>query len=152
MTYSLALGMIGFALQIEAPPGSLERLTEACVPPAIRARSFESLSEAQRREILVCATRQTAEIVNAQLPHQVDSMTTLQSVEAIGPLLVYNSRVAVDAAAVTPVQRQTLEQQTRRFVCAQTQMRQTIARGGAYRYVWQDRNGAQIHRLTIDAC
>ena len=31
-------------------------------------------------------------------------------------------------------------------------MVQSIGYGGAYRYVWNDRNGRLVHRVLIDRC
>ena len=36
--------------------------------------------------------------------------------------------------------------------CARADMRQTMAMGGSYAYVWTDRNGRPILQLRIDGC
>ena len=152
MPIDLMLGLAALAAQVQMPADATARLVEACVAPADRNRTMDSLTPAERQRLLVCATRFTAGVINAQLPQRLDEITSLQSVEALGVTLVYNNRVEVDAAAVTGAQRQALERSVRQFVCGQADMTRTIGYGGSYRYVWSDRKGAPIHRVTIDGC
>lgn len=129
-----------------------ERLSQTCIRPGDANRPISAFSDAERRELIACANREVVRIITPRLPIQVDALTSLTSVVASGPMLTYNSRVDIDASQLSPAQVQQLHQATRANVCGQAPMRQTISIGGAYAYVWTDRNGRSLPPLQISSC
>jgi len=129
-----------------------ERLSQTCLRPGDANRPIAAFSDAERIELIACANREVVRVMTPRLPIQVDALTSLTSVVANGPMLTYNSRVDIDASQLAPAQIQQLHQATRTNVCGQAPMRQTISMGGAYAYVWTDRNGRSLPPLRIDSC
>jgi hypothetical protein len=130
----------------------IERLGQDCISPAEARQSLAEISDARRVELIACANRQVVRIMTPRLPIQVDAMTSLTAVVASGPLLTYHSRVAVDASQVTAAQMEQVHRAARANACGQPSMRQTLAMGGSYAYVWTDRNGRSLPPLRIDSC
>jgi hypothetical protein len=130
----------------------VENAAQSCVSPGDARRPPSDFSQAQRIEILSCFNREAVRLMTPRLPIQVDSMTSLTAVVASGPLLTYHSRVDVDASQVTAAQMQMVHQAARANACGQPSMRQTLALGGSYAYVWTDRNGRSLTPLRIDSC
>ena len=123
-----------------------------CVSAEDQRRPASDFTLEQRRQIVSCFNAAAVQQVNAQLPRQIDALTRLDRVAANGPLITYNYTVLRAASSLPPNAGQQLEATTRRMVCAQPQMRQTLEFGGAYAYRWVDSQGALIHQLRIDAC
>lgn len=124
-----------------------------CFPRGVTAATpLSAISPAQLRSMVACANGLVAANINSITPARVDPLTTLVSAEASGTTLQYNSRVDLEANAVSAEQRQAIEQSTRAYVCTQGDMVRTIGFGGAYRYVWNDRNGRLVHQVMIDRC
>lgn len=129
-----------------------ERLTQTCLRPGDANRPIAAFSEAERLELIACANREVVRVMTPRLPLRVDALTSLTSVVASGPMLTYNARVDIDASQLSPAQIEQLHQGTRTNACGQAPMRQTIAMGGVYTYVWVDRNGRGLPPLRIDSC
>jgi hypothetical protein len=129
-----------------------ERLSRDCLRPGDANRPIAAFSEAERLELIACANREVVRIMTPRMPLRVDALTTLTSVVSSGPLLTYTARVDIDASQLSPAQIEQLHQGTRTNACSQPSMRQTIAMGGAYAYVWVDRNGRSLPPLTISSC
>lgn len=123
-----------------------------CLSPADQARPAAEFSPEQRRQIVGCVNAAMARQVNAQLPQQIDPLTRLDRISTDGPLLTYHYSILRPASELPPQIGPQLETQTRRMVCAQPQMRQTLGLGGSYAYRWVDNQGTLVHQLRIDAC
>jgi hypothetical protein len=123
-----------------------------CVSAEDQRRPASDFTLEQRRQIVSCLNAAAVQQVNAQLPRQVDALTRLDRVAADGPLITYNATIMRRASELPPNAAGQLETNTRRMVCMQPQMRQTLEFGGSYAYRWVDSQGALIHELRIDAC
>lgn len=123
-----------------------------CVSPEDQRRPASDFTLEQRRQIVSCFNAAAVQQVNAQLPRQVDALTRLDRVVADGPLITYNATILRRASDLPPNAAGQLETSTRRMVCAQPQMRQTLEFGGSYAYRWVDSQGTLIHQIRIDAC
>lgn len=138
--------------QLQVPEGASEKIAAECVAPADYDRPMDSFTPDEREAMIACAMRRSAALLNAQMPHRVDEITTLESVDAAGTMVIYNNRVDIDAGAVRAEHRAALEQATRQHVCQQADMVQTISFGGSYRYIWRDTRGALVHDLIVNRC
>lgn len=124
-----------------------------CNPPGItESTPMSAVSRSQLDAALTCVQALMAGKINLIVPATVDPLTTLTSAQGEGTILRYNYRVDINGAAVTAGQRQAIADATRAYVCAQPDMVQTIAYGGAYRYVWNDRAERPLHQVLIDRC
>jgi len=124
----------------------------SCLSPEDMQRPPSDFPPEQRRQIVGCINAQLAQQVNAQLPRQIDAVTRLDRLSTEGPQLTYHYTVLRPASDLPPNASQQLESSTRRQVCAQAAMRQTLQMGGAYAYRWVDNQGTLIHSLSITAC
>lgn len=129
-----------------------QAIADACLTPAEQTMAIDAISAQRREAVIACVTAEVAELVNAGLPQQLDAATTLVSVESKGTNLVYNNRVEVDARDVTDADRATVAEGVRGYVCTQADMTQMISFGASYTYVWIDRSGKPIHRMTVASC
>ena len=129
-----------------------QALVRACLDPADVNRPESSFSAEEKRAMVTCVNREAARQANAQLPLRVDEVTTITSIVADGTAVIYNIRVDTDAASVPAVTRERIETAARASACARADMRQTMAMGGAYTYVWSDRAGREYLRFRIDGC
>jgi glucose/arabinose dehydrogenase len=127
-------------------------LVNACLSAEDARRPLASFTAEQKHAFVACANREAARQVNPQLPKRVDDLTTLTSITPEDATVVYNYTVDIDAGQINPAALRQLEQATRANVCRQMNMVQTMAMGGSYAYVWNDRAGRPIHRMRIDAC
>ena len=152
----LAFIAAGFGPQAAAQPAGIsvdgEAMTRACLTPAQSQREMADFSAAERMTIMTCLQREAARQLNAQLPNQVDEITLLHLVTSEGARLTYHARVAIDAAPINAAQRAALVQGTRTYVCSKADMRNTIALGGSYGYVWSDPDKVEIARTVIEGC
>ena len=147
---SSGLALLAFmAANAAAQSISTDDVVAACVPPGA---DDAPATRAQLRAVVACANAHAARQLNTQTPIRVDEVTSLQSVVAMDTLLVYNNQVNLDAGDIPAEARRRLEQNTRDYVCRSNEMRQTIANGGSYGYVWLDRSGALIHQTRIETC
>jgi hypothetical protein len=155
LSVSLVATLLAAAAAQQLPkvsPDDQQRVVEECVAPADRDRAMSDLTPQARRALIACAQASTARTLNARMPIRVDEITTVESVAVEGATLVYHNRLDIDLAQVPADARSRIERSTRDYVCAQADMVQTIGHGGAYGYVWRDRSGALIHRMTVSAC
>ena len=127
-------------------------LVTACLTPEDARRPLASFTSEEKRAFVACANREAARQVNPQLPKRVDDLTTLTSITPEDATVIYNYTVDLDAGQINAEALRQLEQATRANVCRQGNMVQTMAMGGSYAYVWNDRAGRPIHRMRIDAC
>ena len=151
MRWMIAAGLLGSL----APPSAAlaQEIDEGAVGAACGALEREAMAgRARLVDVVACANREAARQLNPQLPMRVDGMTTVESIAANGPELVYYVRLNVDAGAIGGEMRRNLADNTRNNVCGASDMRQTIGNGGRYRYVWSDRAGRSIHETLIDRC
>jgi hypothetical protein len=144
------------APQVTTGPGGLridtQGLIQECLNPADINRPLSEFSPEQRRALVVCGNRAAARQASSQMPLRVDALTTVTSIVAEDTTVIYNVRLDVDASTLPPGTVQRLEAGARSNACARADMRQTMAMGGAYAYVWTDRTGRQILSLRIDGC
>ena len=143
-----ALVLAGGVATGQVPPIDTAAVQAACGPIEQAARA----GRARMLDVVVCANREATRQLDARTPFRVDEVTTMDSVEADGPTVIYRQRVAVEARNVTDAMRASLEQTVRANVCGNSQMRNTISLGGAYTYVYVDRAGAFLHRIDIRRC
>lgn len=123
-----------------------------CLSPSDMQRPPSDFSPEQRREIVGCMNAALAAQINAQLPRQVDELTRLDRLSSEGPQLTYHYTVLRAASELPANSGQQLEASTRRQVCAQAPMRQTLEMGGAYAYRWVDNQGVLIHQISVSSC
>ncbi len=142
--------------QVTTGPGGLridtQGLIQECLNPADVNRPLSEFTPEQRRALVVCGNRAAARQANAQMPLRVDALTTVTSIVAEDTTVIYNVRLDVDASTLPPGTAGRLEAGARSNACARPDMRQTMAMGGAYAYVWSDRTGRRILELRIDGC
>jgi hypothetical protein len=124
----------------------------ACVAPELQSRPLEQVSLVERQDMIACVNAHAARQLQASLPMQVDDITTLTELTTVGPLVVYQYRIARAARTLGANVGAQMESQTRAFVCADAQMRQTIALGGSYEYRWDDDAGQPIHKMRVTSC
>lgn len=126
----------------EQPEGSIscEALEAAAVTPD------------EIRDVVSCANAETARQMNRNLPTQVDEITTLIGVVALGPRVVYSMRIDGLKEDYSTEELGRQEQRVRDNVCETPEMRRTIGYGGIYQYVWLDRQGRRMHSFAIDHC
>lgn len=152
MVIALAAGTGAAAQDGPTATDDLQVVVASCAPQGPRTRPAEGLSPAARTAMLSCLARESARVLNAQLPLRIDEITTLRSVAADGPELTYLNDVEVDAAGLTAAQSAALIETTRNYVCSQPLMRAAVTAGASYRYIWLDRSGAEFNRMTIERC
>jgi hypothetical protein len=111
-----------------------------------------NMPRAQVAERLGCFTREIARRLNQQLPWKGDPFTTLDSVSAEGTTLTYHYTVDLARAQLPPAMLEALKARVRTTVCGEEEMRTTIGIGGAYRYLWNDREGGRIDELLVASC
>jgi hypothetical protein len=137
---------------LKLTPADERQVVDRCVGAENRNRSMSELTPQQRTALIACAQDVTARTLRAQLPLRIDEITTLEEIEVDGATLIYHNRLNLDAADLQDTARPAIEQATRAHVCGQANMVQTIGFGGAYGYVWVDRTGNLVHRMTISTC
>ena len=128
------------------------QMANACLSPEDQRRPIADISPEQRRQIVACINAAAVQQINGQLPRQIDAATRLDRITAEGTLLTYFYTITRPPAELPPNLAQQLETLTRRSVCAQPQMRQTLELGGAYAYRWVDNSGTEIQSVRVDAC
>ena len=142
----------GAAAQADPAMEDMRAAVAGCASQDRREGSAGRISVAQRNAMLSCLARESARVINAQLPMRLDDITTLRSVAADGPELTYVSDVEVDAAGLSAAENEALIETTRAYVCSQPLMRAAVSAGSSYRYIWFDRTGAEFNRITIERC
>ena len=142
------------AAQPANPPVNIDtaQAVNACMSPAEQRRPLNQTTPAQRRRVIACVNAAAARQANAQLPAQVDEMTRLDRITAVGMVLTYHATITRAKAELPANAGQMLESSTRANVCAQPNMVQTMQMGGIYGYRWVDRNGVLIHQIRITGC
>lgn len=123
-----------------------------CLSPEDQRRPTSDFTPEQRRQIVACFNAAAAQQVNAQLPKQIDPVTRLDRIAADGALLTYHYTILRPASSLPAAGIEQIKTQTRRLVCVQPQMRQTLELGGSFAYRWVDNQGAPLGDLRIDAC
>ncbi|HEY5720814.1 MAG TPA: hypothetical protein VIT45_00680 [Allosphingosinicella sp.] len=101
---------------------------------------------------LSCFNREAAVRFNRKLPMNVDPQTILERVSTEGTLLTYHYKVDVLTADVPAASLETVKTSVRAKVCNAADMRNIISAGGSYRYLWNDRAGAQLAELVVSSC
>jgi hypothetical protein len=111
-----------------------------------------SVADLSEDEFVEQAMAIAAAELRGQLPMKVDELTTLLSVMSLKKTIMYSYRLEVPPGADLTTWE--LEQAARleANVCGDTNMRNTIARGGSYRYMYADQTGYRIFDKTIDNC
>jgi hypothetical protein len=147
---------IAAAAALAAQPGTLPTRAEAeaagariCVSPEMARRTMSSLTLAERQALIACAQRVAAMMLSERLPIQVSETTAVVAVSASGMDLTYEYRVSVDRPAFSGA---AIDAGVTREVCADPGRVTAIAQGGAYHYLWRNRAGRLLHRLTVNRC
>ena len=86
--------------------------------------------------------------LRAELPKKIDEMTTLTWVKSEGTKLIYENRVAVEAAKLDDAMKGKLRHSVITNVCGATGTRKILALGGSFQYVYADLAGKPL--MTID--
>jgi len=126
-------------------------VTAACggeVTPAQLAAMTKAAATAR----LACFTRVAGARFNRKLPMNVDPSTVLERVSTEGTRLTYHYKVDLVAANVPAAAIEGLRTKVRTNVCQSGDMREVISVGGSYRYLWNDRAGAQLAELLVSSC
>lgn len=137
----------GGGLQIDG-----QALIRTCLSPAEAARPLNSFTDEQKLALVVCGNREAARQAMTQMPMRVDAATTITSIIADGPTVIYNVRVNANAADVPEAGRARIEAAARANACSRPDMRQTMSMGGAYAYSFTDRAGQPIAEFRIEGC
>ena len=146
------LALVGAQNPLNIPEPTSEEI-HRCFPPGVTESTLlSSMSVAERRAMMACTQALAASKINLVTPLTIDPITTLLEAVGDGQTLQYNYRIDVDAAEVTDDGRTAIEASSRSFVCRNADMRGTIANGGSYRYVWNDRAASRVHQVLIDRC
>ncbi len=117
--------------------------------------SYDQIPTMPKAEVakrLGCYTREFASQLSRQLPVKVDPVTTLESVTAEGTTLSYHYRADLLRAQLPREALAGLKAGVRTKVCQSEDMRNTVSIGGAYRYVWNDREGQRIGEMIVTSC
>ena len=123
-----------------------------CLSPSDMRRQVSEFTLAQRQQVVTCMNAGLAAQINPQLPRQIDELTRLDRIDAVGTVLTYNYTVLRSVNQLPPNAVQQIEAGTRQLVCSQPPMREALQLGGSYAYRWVDNQGAPIHQMQIDAC
>ena len=132
-------------------PADAQAVAAAC-GGEIYPADVPKLGKAAVMKKLACFTREAAARFNRTLPSQVDPATTLERVSADGATLTYHYKVSIARSELRPGALDAFKPKVREKVCAAADMKSIVAIGGAYRYLWIDRNGEAIGELLVDAC
>jgi hypothetical protein len=146
----LLAGVPGAAFA-QANPVDAAALAAACGGELMPA-DLSKMSKAAIAARLICFTREAAARFNKTLPNQVDAKTLLERVSAEGTTLTYHYKVDVLVNELRPGAVETFKPTVKGKVCGAADMRSIISIGGAYRYLWSDRNGASIGELVVNSC
>jgi hypothetical protein len=146
---------IAAAAMLAAQAGTLPSREEAgkaavnaCISPRDEVRPFASFSLAERLALIACTQRVAAAMLSQRVPVHIDDDTTLIAATASGVALTYEYSVTLDRSAFGSAS----DANVARTACADPGMATAIAAGGVYRYIWRDRSGRVLHRLTVDRC
>ena len=82
------------------------------------------------------------------LPKRIDQVTTLMWVSYSGTKMIYDNRIEVDGSKIDESTKAKLSQLVTVNACGTPQSRKLLDLGGAYRYVYSDRNAKIL--LTVD--
>ncbi|HEV7661345.1 MAG TPA: hypothetical protein VGO55_16010 [Allosphingosinicella sp.] len=137
----------GGGLQIDT-----QALIRSCLNPADATRPLSSFTDEQKLALVICGNREAARQAMTQMPMRVDDATTLTSIVADGPTVIYNVRVNANAADVPDAGKAQIEAAARANACSRPDMRQTMSMGGAYAYSFSDRAGQPIMQFRIEGC
>ncbi len=148
LTVAALLGSVLTATPAASQSVDSEAASRACA--AIEQAA--GAGRARLTDVVACAFREAARQLSGQMPLRIDENVTVESVAAVGAEFVYNVRVNVDGAGITPQMRRALADDVRNSACAAADMRSTIGNGGSYRYRWSDRVGRFIDETLIDRC
>lgn len=147
--------LLAAAVAAAAPGEGLQdmgaMLMERC-PLARGARTVGDLTPQQRRSLAACLNRILAQRMNAATPQRVNQSTTLTSVRADGPTMVYTYRVDMLAGELPQSVRASIDGAVRRNACAAPQLRSMFALGGGVSYQYLDRAGAPIQTVSVTRC
>ena len=134
---------------VTADPGAA---VSNCLSAEDQTRRPEDMDPAERAEKIGCINAAMAAQINRQLPAKVDSVTTLNRVEADGMTITYHYTADVQASQLPPGAMDTVKAGARSNACGNPQMRQNLGYGAAYEYRWADKNGRALGELRIDRC
>lgn len=135
----------------------MSRLLKASIAIAVVAVAFlagreltreflgDDLSEAELAAGLAAAARE----INAQVPVELDEMTTLVSANASGADLTYTNRISVDAVEVDANFEELQRDVLKELVCGNEDMMVTINHGGSFTYEYIDPNGKPVASIGI---
>jgi hypothetical protein len=137
----------GGGLQIDS-----QALIRSCIDPADATRPLSSFTAEQKLALVICGNREAARQAMTQMPMRVDAATTVTSIVADGPTVIYNVRVNANAAEVPEAGKARIEAAARANACSRPDMRQTMSMGGAYAYSFTDRAGQPIAQFRIEGC
>ena len=153
MVFAMISGLALMSAQnpLNIPEPTSEEI-HRCFPPGTTESTPISSGSIELRAIMTCTQALVASKINLAAPLTIDPMNTLLGAESDGMTLQYNFRLDLDAAQVTDDGRTSIDSSVRSFVCGNASMRRTIARGGSYRYVWNDRAAQRVHQVLIDRC
>lgn len=128
-------------------------LAQAQVPQnPCEALETTNMSREQTLALISCVNREAARQLSQGLPSRVDELTTLIGVIAAGPTLVYSMRIDALRESFSTEEIARRENRVRSNVCDTPGMRMVINYGGAYQYIWLDREGRRMHSFAIESC
>jgi hypothetical protein len=90
--------------------------------------------------------------LRAEIPKQVDEITTLTGVRGDGPRFVYDMRLSVTIASDRlAAVRETAQRLNQTRLCAQAPIVDFVRRGGSMRHIYTDAAGTRFETL-VTAC
>ena len=113
---------------------------------------FVKLRHSQRRATVSCYLREISKRLNWKLPSRSDYSTILERTNVVGTMLTYSFRADVYLSEIKPGAMAEWKPIVREEICADSVMKESITRGGTYRYLWRDRSGKYIDALIVRHC
>lgn len=114
--------------------------------------AFAAMPLPQQRVRLRCYLRSISALINTKLPTRIEYTMIVEQTNVEGLTLVYHFRADVSRADVKPGAMDSWKPTVRAQICADPSKREIISLGGSYRYVWRDRVGKYIDKLTVRDC
>jgi hypothetical protein len=136
--------------RIHAQP-TIDDVSPAC-GGTVEHEEFTNLPSKKRRAILRCYLRQISKELNRQLPARSDYTTLLERTSVAGATITYQFRADVYLKEIEPRSMKAWKSSVAAEICGDHVMHEIVSRGGAYRYLWRDRNGKYIDALVVSEC
>ena len=110
-----------------------------------------SLSKCKPSKKLAASLNALRDGILPHLPLDLDTDTRLETVEVVGPALIYHQRLHTVAAAELDIQKlvRLLRQIGYQNACGLQQIKALISEGATVRYAYVDRDGAKLANVDV---